>query len=343
AHVPVVFHSFEAVEDDVAVSGLEAGANDFLQRPCSAELLAARVSSQVAIYKTQMALRERVLRDELTGVFSRRYLFESMRQHVSQFSRPGPPVLACLMVDVDHFKLVNDRLGHLEGDRVLKKVAGRIYAMTRKGDVVARFGGEEFVVILPATSADGAGQVAEKLRVAVEEDCHREEVTISVGVSWHETRLDADWEGPGDEEIINMLLARADEALYRAKADGRNCVRLQSEYTGEERRRHPRVDLPMTIEMKTPSGATLERRAQVSAGGMAVTQSEDLRVGDQVELILHVGEPVHALGVVVWAKVGERCGITFKSFEGNGQEQLIRFLGHRTRTSRRRRAKASGV
>lgn len=336
-HVPILYYSPRQVAEGTVIEALEAGANDFVQEPCSAAMLQARLQAQLAIYRSHVTLRDRMVRDELTGVFSRRYLFESMRQHVSRFSRPGPPVLACLMLDVDHFKSVNDRLGHLEGDRILREVATCIYSMTRKGDVVARFGGEEFVVILPSTSAKGAAQVAEKLRSAIEQDEKSETVTVSIGVSWFESRRTEAWEGaPGDEEVINWLLARADEALYRAKAAGRNRVCLQSEFMGQERRNFPRLGLTVGVDLGTPQGL-MRRTAEVSAGGLAVPDV-DLKVGDHLEITLGFQPPIRAVGHVVWSGIGEGCGIAFDSFAEGGREELIRLLGHRTRVARRRKS-----
>ncbi len=336
-HVPTIFYSPRPLPEEALIQGLEAGANDFVVEPCSSALLTARIGAQLTIYRSHIVLRDRMVRDELTGVFSRRYLFESMRQHVSRFSRPGPPVLACLMLDVDHFKAVNDRLGHLEGDRILRDVAELIYSMTRKGDVVARFGGEEFVVILPSTSPNGAAQVAEKLRRAVERDCRQEKVTVSIGVSWFQSRPSDDWgHSPGDEEVINWLLARADEALYRAKSAGRNRVSLQSEFLGEERRNFPRLGLTVGVSLGSPTGQVLHRIAEVSAGGMAIPDV-DLRVGDSLEVTMGFDPPVRAVGHVVWSRVGEGCGLVFDGFGEGGREHLIRLLGHRTRIRRRKK------
>ena len=335
--VPLMVHSPEPADDETAVAALDGGANDVISKPYSSALLAARVSAQIAIYRSQFELREKVIRDELTGVFSRRYLFESMRQHVNQFSRPGPPVLCCLMIDVDHFKLVNDRLGHIEGDRILRLVAELIFGMTRKGDVVARFGGEEFVVILPSTDPEGARLVAEKLRKAVESDSG---VTISIGVSWYESPA-----GPqekslySDEEMMHLLLSRADEALYNAKRQGRNQVCLGSDYGGPERRRRARVEAPFRVEMVRLDGVRLERVAEVSAGGLAINDSTPLAVADELEICILLEDGLAlARGRVVWTcairGVGERCGVAFESFQ-DGQERLIHLLGHRARVDQR--------
>ena len=327
--VPVLIHSLEPLDDETVVEALDVGAGDVVIEPCSVAILAARVAAQVAFYRFQVELREKVMRDELTGVFSRRYLFESMRQHVNQFSRPGPAVLCCLMIDVDHFKLVNDRLGHIEGDRILRQVAKLIFGMTRKGDVVARFGGEEFVVVLPSTDPEGARLVADKLRKAVEKHCR---VTISIGVSWYASPATVEQKGAfSDEEMMHLLLSRADGALYQAKRDGRNRVCLQADYSGAERRRMARVeaDFPIVIE-------GMERTATVSAGGLSMHDSHPLAVGDTIDVTLLMSSgPAKALGRVVWTYtvrgLEERCGIAFESFEGDGQERLTQELGHRTR------------
>ncbi|MBT9581837.1 diguanylate cyclase [bacterium] len=327
--VPLLLHSPQPLDDDQVVAALDAGANDVVAQPCSTAILGARVATQVSFYRFQVELREKVMRDELTGVFSRRYLFESMRQHVNQFSRPGPPVLCCLMIDVDHFKLVNDRLGHIEGDRILRQVAKFIFGMTRKGDVVARFGGEEFVVVLPSTDPEGARLVADKLRKGVQKHCG---VTISIGVSWYETPASIEHKGLfSDEEMMHLLLSRADSALYQAKRDGRNRVCLQADYAGAERRRIARVEAAFPIVL---NGS--ERSSMVSAGGLSLHDSRPLTVGDSIAVsILLSSGPVQALGRVVWTYtvrgLEERCGVAFESLEGDGQERLTQELGHRTR------------
>ena len=333
--VPIIVHSSGPVEDQTVVASLDAGANDLLARPYSAALLGARVAAQMSIYRSQVELREKVVRDELTGVFSRRYLFESMRQHVNQFSRPGPPVLSCLMIDVDYFKRINDTLGHIEGDRILRLVAEMIFGMTRKGDVVARFGGEEFVVILPSTDPEGARLVAEKLLKAVETDCG---VTVSIGVSWYRSPTEVGEKSPySDEDMMQLLLSRADAALYEAKRSGRNQVRLQAEHAGPERRGIPRLEASFKIQIRRADGLELEVLTEVSAGGFGLRHVETLQVGDILEITVPVDTgPAKASGRVVWrSEGGDHCGVMFDTFESDGHERLIHELGHRARVRRR--------
>jgi len=147
--------------------------------------------------------------DPLTGVSNRRALEETLRSMFAMFERYETP-FALLILDVDKFKEINDTRGHQAGDQCLKSVAAAIDHTVRETDVVARFGGDEFVVLLPQTHLEQAGMLGERLRIAVREHA---DLSISVGVA---TALDGD--------SPRSLLARADEALFSAKAGGRNCT-----------------------------------------------------------------------------------------------------------------------
>lgn len=157
--------------------------------------------------------------DELTGLHSRRYLFDIVRR-----SRPedAPSGTSFLMVDVDHFKQVNDRWGHSVGDRVLRRVAELLVSATRDSDVVARVGGEEFAVLLPQTDEETATDVAERVRAAIALHTVDPAVTVSVGVSTLPGALLQVGQDP--IERAALLMERADGALYRAKRAGRNRV-----------------------------------------------------------------------------------------------------------------------
>jgi diguanylate cyclase (GGDEF)-like protein len=150
-------------------------------------------------------------RDPLTGLLNRRGLDRALR---------GIPRGAVLALDLDHFKAINDRFGHAEGDRVLLGLAELLAGTLRRADVAARTGGEEFVVILPGLGLERARQVAERLRMAVEDrlPAGGTRLTVSVGVA-------ADLEGAAPWD---RLLGQADEALYRAKERGRNRVELSA-------------------------------------------------------------------------------------------------------------------
>jgi diguanylate cyclase (GGDEF)-like protein len=162
-------------------------------------------------------LRDLSITDELTGVHNRRYLLEKVDREIERVRRTGQP-LAALMIDIDHFKRINDDLGHLEGDEVLRLLAGTLVGDVRRLDTVARYGGEEFVVLLPDTSRSQALLVAEKLRNSVAAmSVHDRRLTISIGVAVFPDDVP---DGAGEPALIDA----ADRALLRAKRAGRNRV-----------------------------------------------------------------------------------------------------------------------
>jgi diguanylate cyclase (GGDEF)-like protein len=221
-HIPVLFVTANRADDETAVKALEVGGNDFLTKPYSPPILVARVSCQITIARAHARLRRHAMTDELTGVYSRRHLFESLRRTLKATTR-ATGCVACLLADVDHFKAINDSRGHLEGDRVLRTVAHTIAGCVRETDMVARYGGEEFVILLPHTDLAGAVQVGEKIRATVAAECAP--VTISIGVA---AMCDPDVAQVRDESqmetLVTRLLREADQATYAAKSAGRNRV-----------------------------------------------------------------------------------------------------------------------
>lgn len=163
--------------------------------------------------------------DVLTGWHNRRYLTVRIKEEIAG-ARRNRERLTCLMIDIDHFKRVNDTWGHAAGDVVLREVAQRIDAQVRASDVAARYGGEEFVVLLPATEVASGGLLAERIRKAVSADPielpNGDSVTVTVSVGISSTRPE-----PGMNDLKtagDALIARADVALYRAKSEGRDRV-----------------------------------------------------------------------------------------------------------------------
>jgi diguanylate cyclase (GGDEF)-like protein len=155
--------------------------------------------------------------DGLTQVYNRRYFMERLRQEVKRVSRYGPPA-SLLMLDIDHFKNVNDTYGHQAGDVVLSNVAGLIRDKLRETDLFARYGGEEFILLATGTEKAGAFILAERLRKLIEgavftHGNSRIAVTISIGIGTWDSSINEDFE---------ELIRRADAALYRAKEQGRN-------------------------------------------------------------------------------------------------------------------------
>ena len=152
------------------------------------------------------------IRDELTGTYNRRFLMETLAREQARAGRARGGYAVCLM-DLDHFKAVNDQLGHAAGDEALRQVAAVAGRGLRSIDVFGRFGGEEFLLVLPDTALAGAGTVAERIRAAVAAETG---VTLTIGVAQH-----------AKGEAAAAVLARADQALYRGKALGRNKVVVQ--------------------------------------------------------------------------------------------------------------------
>ena len=206
--------------------GLDLGATDYLVRPLDRNELIARARTSIRRKRVQDRLQENyqkslslALTDGLTGLYNRRYLsahLESLLPSVADGAK-GPGLL---MFDLDFFKRVNDTHGHAAGDAVLREVAARVARNVRAFDLVSRYGGEEFVVVLPETPLPVAVVVAERLRAVVAEKpvavADGAEISVSISVGVAVTR-DA-------TETAASLMRRADEALYAAKAHGRNCV-----------------------------------------------------------------------------------------------------------------------
>jgi diguanylate cyclase (GGDEF)-like protein/PAS domain S-box-containing protein len=169
--------------------------------------------------KAKKEVERLALSDPLTGLANRRHLVEQYSREVSRAKRSGKPI-SLLILDLDHFKSVNDRYGHLAGDACLKCVTAVIESYLRNIDIAARFGGEEFIVLLPETGESGARIVAEKLRAAVAEteiQLHEEllHVTVSIGIATAK---------PSELENFDEIVGKADTAMYRAKESGRNMV-----------------------------------------------------------------------------------------------------------------------
>lgn len=217
---PVLFLTGRTGADDV-VEGLGLGAVDYLRKPCDPDELLARVRGALRSRQRQEALRHEnrqlaaaTTTDELTGLGNRRAIAQRLPRLFDDARRAGRTV-ALIMLDVDHFKRVNDSFGHLAGDRVLVAVARRLRNAVREDQLVARWGGEEFLVVSPDTDESDAAVIAERLRRVVGwepiqvDDVRSVEVTVSGGFAV----------GLGDPF---QVVRDADAALYAAKRGGRN-------------------------------------------------------------------------------------------------------------------------
>ncbi|HKJ70702.1 MAG TPA: diguanylate cyclase, partial [Gammaproteobacteria bacterium] len=211
-----------AEEADTRIASLRAGANDFIYKPFHPEELYARLNNLLALrhaYKklyTQKKVMERLsVTDGLTNLYNKRFLNNEAPGALQTAQHQDQP-LALLVVDLDHFKAINDHHGHEVGDDVLRAVAQAIEEEFQEVDLIARYGGEEFVVVLEETDRDQAAERAEGLRRRITELTGDVPVTASIGISAHESGEPA--------RDYNRLFREADQALYRAKDEGRNRV-----------------------------------------------------------------------------------------------------------------------
>jgi two-component system, cell cycle response regulator len=216
----------EEGDEEVLVKGLDMGVNDYIMTPFDENEALVRVTTQIKRKKFQDVLKQHfqqnislATKDQLTGLYNRHYYNARVKQLYDDAIKDGKP-LSMMIIDLDHFKQVNDTYGHLVGDEILKETADRITAHVRATDLVARFGGEEFIVVLPNTTLDNAVVVAERIRSAIEENpytiTHKEgsiKKTASAGVALLKL-----------PESMESLLNRADKGLYIAKEGGRNMV-----------------------------------------------------------------------------------------------------------------------
>jgi two-component system, cell cycle response regulator len=206
--------------------GLDLGMNDYILRPIDRNELVARVRTQLRRKKYTDSLNTRLqtsiemaVVDQLTGLHNRRFMDMHLATMMEQAAGRNKP-LALLVLDIDHFKKVNDTYGHDAGDDVLRTFATRVKSIVRGADMFCRMGGEEFIIAMPDTSGQTAAKVAERIRATIAADIFPIQqgtraipVTVSIGLAER-----------GNDLVCDAVIKRADKALYRAKAEGRNRV-----------------------------------------------------------------------------------------------------------------------
>ena len=240
----------------------------------------------------EIAMYERTERsavsDGLTGLFNHAYFLQALRQELLRSKRHGLKA-ALMLLDLDDFKRVNDVRVHVEGDRVLMKVAATVRDSVREIDVAARYGGEEFAVLLPDTSRLGAFVVAERIRRRIEERFARARmpVTISGGIAVF----------PDDAGAPADLIVQADAGLYGAKAAGKNRILLPQ----GERRRFRRLPAPQRVTLATAATRASASVKNLSEGGLLVSLRETVAIGSAVSLTIERADtaPLGLRGEVV--------------------------------------------
>ena len=215
--IPIVFLTANSTNEDEE-HGLEIGATDFIRKPISPKIVSARVSNILKLQQATKKLKLIASTDPLTGAFNRRHLDIVGINEISRSKRYNN-AFTILMLDIDHFKVVNDTYGHDVGDEALIETVTVIKNTIRNEDLLFRLGGEEFAVILPGTTRLAAFGLAERVRIAISEIVIKTPIeplsfTMSIGVAENT---------PQDIEI-EAVLKRADEALYEAKSSGRDRV-----------------------------------------------------------------------------------------------------------------------
>ena len=264
--IPVIMLTVRTALAD-RVEGLNIGADDYLAKPFEDQELEARIFAALRVKAAHSELRDRnqqlesmlhsvealASTDALTGLFNRRRFADVLRREFAVTKR-YKNTLSCLLLDLDHFKQINDRFGHDAGDQVLKEVARRITGSLREVDLAARYGGEEFVVLLPHTSKGDARIVAERLLKNVRKQDFTfggEVVTVTASIG---CAGNSDVESSNPEDLVKA----ADVALYGAKKNGRNCIVMYSN-AGEERavgsaQSLPAPSMPFPASMPAPAG-----------------------------------------------------------------------------------------
>lgn len=219
--IPIIGITAAENEDrvDIMNKAFQSGVDDFISKPYILVEFIARVTSALKSSKLIQKLKEESEIDSLTKLYNRRTFFRLLEHYFETSKRYGNE-LSFIMIDIDKFKNVNDVYGHAGGDMVLKELARILQQLIRKSDIVGRFGGEEFGVIMPNTNINDASAAAEKLREAIQThttqfDSQDIKITISIGVSEFD-----------EKDNIEKLIKKADDALYKAKELGRNRVCL---------------------------------------------------------------------------------------------------------------------
>lgn len=216
--IPVIMVTAKTEGIDIKKS-LGMGAFDYIKKPIDEIEVIARVQSAIRFKQTQDKLKEMAMKDGLTGLYNHALLIELFEKEIDKQQRNNGSI-SFAMIDIDNFKKINDTYGHISGDTVLKELSNILMSSVRGGDIVGRYGGEEFSIVFPGIDVQNAFQLCERIRKEVEDfnfeiGIETVKITISIGINFNELK-----------GIINKreIIQNADEALYRAKHNGRNRI-----------------------------------------------------------------------------------------------------------------------
>ncbi|MFP4662390.1 MAG: diguanylate cyclase [Halanaerobiales bacterium] len=218
--IPVIMVNAKT-EAEGLLEAFDLGAFDYIKKPINEVEVLARLNSALRYRKQQEELKDMAMKDGLTELYNHTLLLELLEKEYEKAGREGNPI-AFLMIDIDHFKKINDTYGHLAGDKILKEVADILLEYSRQSDIVGRYGGEEFGIILPDISLKGTEKVSERIRSSVEEnefivDGQSIKLSVSIGICYNDlTNITG----------CHDMIKEADSALYRAKEKGRNRVEI---------------------------------------------------------------------------------------------------------------------
>jgi len=312
----------EGVSGVIGVLALYRGERDAFTSDHLRILLA--VSSKMALsienaLKYQQA-ESSATTDYLTGLPNARSLFLQLERELARCKRDNTTVTV-MVSDMDGFKQINDRFGHLEGNRVLRLFAQALKDSCREYDYVARMGGDEFVVIAPGLAADAAGKKTEQMRTlarqAGHEVCGEDILALSVGRAVY----------PTDGKDAEQLLAEADRRMYLEK---------QKQLSYKDRRAHPRLKCRVTIELQTEGGTTpvFANLTDVSLGGCYVETSTILSPGSKIKLVFSMDDSSLATeGFVARLDPGSGIAVQFRELNREGRERMLKVIEHVQKTT----------
>jgi len=315
AKIPVIFVSAKDNSED-KIAGLKMGAADYVSKPFNPGELKARVHNILQIITLQEKLASKANTDELTEIPNRRHFFDILKREVLGAKINAKP-LSVMMMDLDHFKSINDTYGHVAGDMVLRQMGKILKENIYPLDVAARYGGEEFIILMPNTTSERAMQAAERLRKVI--DQWQWEIggnkTISITVSAGVISTDSN-------NLVNCedLVEKADEALYTAKQNGRNCVICwgRDEILEESDKLHDKQYHEMQSKV-----SSLSRKLKSYAMG---TISAFIRAMNMV-----VRDPymeMHSQNIKVYATtIAKQMGLSAELVERVGAASLLQDLG----------------